>query len=206
MISSIRHHIHRLSHLFLTFAIALTMGNTHAFSAVAHIKDHIFGSWSRANNYASQKEADQAAIESCRNAARQNKIGHLANQCKVVTRSESPGYGAIVCGDDGCGWVLGVESGQDAVDGAFNQCDRNFKNCESKNIKFWEDFEGFTPSRVANASGGDCRPKTNQLSCKSSCTNGDCEVTYENGCKVRVQVSPRFDGFQNRWVYPSPSC
>ncbi len=198
--------MYRLSRLFLNFAIALTMGNGHAHSAVAHIKDHVFDSWYRANNYSSQKEADQFAIEGCRTVARQNKIGHLANQCKVVTRAESPGYGALVCGDDGCAWALGKESGQTAVDTAFNLCDSNYKNCESNNIKFWEDFEGFASPRASNESSEDCRPKTKQLSCKSNCTNGDCMVTYENGCKMRVQVSPRFDGIQNRWIYPSPSC
>jgi hypothetical protein len=155
---------------------------------------------------ASPNDADQADIEGCRTEARENKIGHLANQCKVISRSELPGYGALVCGDDGCSWALGEESGQAAVDAAFSQCDRHYKNCESKNIKFWEDFEGFALSKAANPSVGDCRPKTKQLSCQSSCTNGDCVVTYENGCKMRVEVSPRFDSFQNRWVYPSPSC
>lgn len=51
-----------------------------------------------------------------------------------------------------------------------------------------------------------CRPKTPTIRCTSSCANGDCVVTYENGCKMRVQVSPRYDSFQNAWVYPSPSC
>ncbi len=68
--------MYRLSRLFLNFVIALTMGNGHAHSAVAHIKDHVFDSWYRANNYSSQKEADQFAIEGCRTVARQNKIGH----------------------------------------------------------------------------------------------------------------------------------
>jgi len=60
------------------------------------------------------------------------------------------------------------------------------------------------PVPVAN--NGNCRPRTNQLSCSSQCYNGDCVVTYENGCKVRVQVSPKFDPFTSQWTYPSPSC
>lgn len=31
-------------------------------------------------------------------------------------------------------------------------------------------------------------------------------VSYENGCRIRVQVSPRFDPFRNQWIYPAPSC
>ncbi len=60
------------------------------------------------------------------------------------------------------------------------------------------------PVPVAN--NGNCRPRTNQLSCSSQCYNGDCVVTYENGCKVRVQVSPKFDPFTSQWTYPAPSC
>jgi hypothetical protein len=58
----------------------------------------------------------------------------------------------------------------------------------------------------SSQSGGDCRPRTSQLTCQSQCYNGDCEVTYQNGCKVRVQVNPKFDPFTSQWTYPSPSC
>lgn len=51
-----------------------------------------------------------------------------------------------------------------------------------------------------------CRPKSQTLTCSSQCTNGDCTVTYENGCKVRVQVQPRFDSLTNSWTYPAPAC
>jgi len=27
-----------------------------------------------------------------------------------------------------------------------------------------------------------------------------------SGRRMRVQVQPRFDGFQNQWTYPAPSC
>lgn len=52
----------------------------------------------------------------------------------------------------------------------------------------------------------DCRPRTQVLRCTSQCTNGNCVVTYENGCRISVQVTPRFDPFTNQWTYPSPSC
>ena len=61
-------------------------------------------------------------------------------------------------------------------------------------------------SKSAEPKDGDCRPRTSQLRCQSQCYNGDCEVTYENGCKMRVQVNPKFDALTNRWKYPSPSC
>ncbi len=51
-----------------------------------------------------------------------------------------------------------------------------------------------------------CRPTTPSVRCSSQCTNGNCIVTYENGCKIRVQVPARFDSFNNQWTYPAPSC
>jgi hypothetical protein len=57
--------------------------------------------------------------------------------------------------------------------------------------------------RQAEAS---CRPHTPTVRCTSQCTNGNCVVTYENGCRMRVQVQARFDAFTNQWDYPAPSC
>jgi hypothetical protein len=56
------------------------------------------------------------------------------------------------------------------------------------------------------ASEKNCRPNSPTVRCSSQCTNGNCVVSYENGCKVRVQVQPRFDPFTNQWTYPAPSC
>ena len=53
---------------------------------------------------------------------------------------------------------------------------------------------------------GECRPQGNTIRCTSQCSNGNCIVTYENGCKIRVQVQPRFNPFNNQWDYPAPSC
>jgi len=62
------------------------------------------------------------------------------------------------------------------------------------------------PQRQRVSSDGSCRPRTQTIRCRSNCYNGDCVIEYENGCKVRVQVQPKFDSFQNQWTYPSPSC
>lgn len=55
------------------------------------------------------------------------------------------------------------------------------------------------PEKVAAApvpnGNAECRPKGATLRCTSQCSNGNCVVTYENGCKIRVQVQPRFDSF-----------
>jgi len=186
--------------------LALMIGNCFAYTSVATIDGHVLSAWWRANNYASQKEADIAALEGCRSEARKNGIASLAAKCKIASRAKGPGYGAIVCGDDGCHWTTGYESSEAAIDAAYKGCERHYKNCQETDISYWEDFSGFNRKQPEKLSSGNCRPRTATLRCQSSCVNGDCIVTYENGCKMRVQVSPRFDGFQNQWVYPSPSC
>lgn len=60
--------------------------------------------------------------------------------------------------------------------------------------------------RTNAANNGSCRPTTTSVSCSSQCVNGDCVLTYPNGCRMRVQVQPRFNGFTNQWEHPAPSC
>lgn len=62
------------------------------------------------------------------------------------------------------------------------------------------------PQAPQLANDQNCRPTTRSISCSSQCTNGNCIVTYQNGCKIRVHVQPQFDGFTNQWTYPSPGC
>lgn len=59
---------------------------------------------------------------------------------------------------------------------------------------------------TATISTNNCRPNTKTIRCTSQCSNGDCVVLYENGCRLRVQVQPNFDPFTNQWVYPAPNC
>lgn len=193
-----------ITRLLPGLVLSLFCINTFAFTSIATIDGQVLSAWYRSNNYDSQKEADNAALEGCRVEARKNGIANRAGKCKVVTRAKGPGYGAVVCGNNGCNWATGYESSQAAVDAAYDGCNKNYQNCPSENIKYWEDFAGFARKPAAKVAGSDCRPRTSYLRCQSSCTNGDCIVSYENGCKMRVQVSPQFNGAQ--WIYPSPSC
>ena len=63
-----------------------------------------------------------------------------------------------------------------------------------------------TPTPVAAANPGSCRPTTTTVTCQSQCVNGNCVVEYANGCKIRVRVEPKFNPFNNSWEHPSPSC
>lgn len=194
--------------LLMYAVLSLFSWSAYAYTSIAIIDGHTSQSWAKASNYESQKDADNDALEGCRVEARKNGIGALAKQCKIATRASVPGYGALVCSAEGCVWVTGHEFAQAAVDSAYQTCSKNYKNCREKDIDYWEDFAGF-PKKTALAKPPavkDCRPKTNYLQCKSSCTNGSCVVTYENGCQVSVQVPAKFNPLNNLWEYPAPSC
>lgn len=173
-------------------ALAITTSSFHAsaFTSIASIKGHALDAWWSASNYMSQKEADRDALEGCRSEARKNGISSLAKTCAIVSRAKGPGYGAVTCGDDGCSWTTGYGDKQEAVDAAYVSCKDSYANCRSENINTWSDFSGFkqtAPKRVA-APNKSCIPTGSYRSCTSSCVNGDCIVTYQNGCKVRVLV------------------
>lgn len=179
--------------------------NTYAMSAIAIADGYIHQTFFVSYNNPTQKEADADAIRGCN----KNVTGidaKIKASCKVYARPKEAGFGAFVCGDNGCAWTYSYSEKQAAVDAAYEECKKGgFKNCQTQDIFTWGDFQGFTKETPVS-SNGNCRPKTNTIRCQSSCTNGDCIVTYENGCKIRVQVNPKFDSFQNRWTYPSPSC
>lgn len=194
-----------LLRISLIFLFIMFSRSSFAFTAIAIVEGHISDTWGYASNYDTQKEADKQAILSCKEASKAKGLQKLANQCKVVDRADGPGYGTILCGVGGCAWSLSYNTGQEAIDAAFANCSKSYSNCQEKDIQFYKDFAGFTPAPSQNTAN-DCRPRSNSLRCSSSCTNGDCIVTYENGCKMRVQVQPRFNGFTNTWEYPSPNC
>ncbi|WP_374580275.1 hypothetical protein [Pseudoduganella sp.] len=197
----------RFKALLLAALIALPPGAS-AYTAIATIDGYASQSWHRASNYATQKEADKEALRGCREDAQKSGIGKLARQCKIVTRAKMPGYGALVCGDNGCSWSTGYDSRQAAVDSAYAACAKSYTNCPENNIQNWEDFAGFgkKAADVSAPAGADCRPRTSVVNCRSACTNGNCLIQYENGCKIRVQVQGRFNPFNNQWEYPAPQC
>lgn len=62
------------------------------------------------------------------------------------------------------------------------------------------------PAPVPVATDTSCRPRSETVRCTSQCSNGDCVVTYENGCKIRVQVAPKFNPFNNQLEFLAPNC
>lgn len=187
--------------------LGLTSLQANARSAVAFYSTKTDFGYGYSHGYDTQKEADAEALKNCQERSR--KTGEpLIQKCKVSMRPKVAGFGAGVCGDSSCNVAVGYETSQAAVDSAYESCRKNSTGCQSENIKFFYDDVGFgtsnqTAQRNNNAS---CVPKSSTRQCRSSCTNGNCKVTYNNGCTINVQVQPSFDAFSNQWTYHSPSC
>ncbi|MBE9607738.1 hypothetical protein [Chitinilyticum litopenaei] len=125
------------------FSISFWCPMALAHTAVATVKNHATEAFGYAYNYPTQKLADENAVKACRSDALKNGVGHLAKQCKVDLRGKGPGYGAVTCGENGCGYVTGFDDSQAAIDAAYVLCNTYYTSCNTKNIKYWEDFVGF---------------------------------------------------------------
>lgn len=198
----------KLIHLAVcSIVLAFLSGESFAYSAIAMVDGQAKETFHSAYDFDTQKAADRRALEGCQESARRSGYPNLAKKCVVVTRGKGPGYGAATCGDGGCAWTTGYADLQEAVDAAYDRCASTYKSCQSEGITNWEDFAGFrkkSPEKVVvNES---CRPHSTRVVCQSRCANGDCILTYENGCKIHVTVQPNFNSFTNQWEYPAPSC
>lgn len=155
-------------------------------------------------NQPSKKAAEQKVMKTCSENAKKNKH---TGKCKFLGAGDGPKYIAFFHTKDGSGF--GVSSNTDrqqAIDSAYAYCSKQGECPDSAaKVDFDKGEQQSRPTKTA-AAGDNCRPRTREIRCRSNCVNGDCVVEYENGCKIRVQVSPRFDPFTNQWTYPSPSC
>lgn len=151
-------------------------------------------------------DARSKALDSCGNT-----------QCKVVFEVSKPGFYSLFKSvpdeQNNVDFYLAYQysdsdrADKDAQQGCEKLTGRECKIAWSGAIAGQYKKAVETPRKAAPvASERNCRPNTAQLRCSSQCTNGSCIVTYENGCKMRVEVQPRFDPFSNQWTYPSPSC
>lgn len=124
-----------LKSFFLGVTLGICWLPGFAYTSIAIADAEVFRAFYRTSNYDSQTQADTAALEGCRVEARRNGIAHLASKCKAVSRAKGPGYGSLVCGENGCQWAMGYESGQAAVDVAHDGCASKYKNSRSKDIE-----------------------------------------------------------------------
>lgn len=182
-------------------ATSITALNSMAYTSIASIPGHVNDAFSRTSNYSNQKEADADALKGCRSEATKNRIGQLAAKCKVLTRAEGPGYGAVTCGENGCSWSTGYGDSQKAVDAAYGNCSKNYQNCNGTNIKYWEDRAGFktvvTSSRTT---------EVNRYSCTNSCMNGNCLRTFPDGSQERWQAPRVYNPSKGDWEWDTRGC
>jgi len=148
----------------------------------------------------SLSEAKKAALKSCGNA-----------DCKVTEAFAKPGFFSLFKskGSDTATYFLahGYSDSDLADADAKAGCEKNSGNpCSIVISSAISGVIAAPKSAPASAVEKSCRPNTPKVRCTWQCSNGNCEVTYKNGCKMRVQVPAKFDPFTNQWTYPAPSC
>lgn len=161
------------------------------------------GGWGISAGNQTQKEARTKAKSGCQS--------YTKKVCKNVnTFNTLEPYVAVAQSKT---WVeaTSAQTIDIAVDNALNRCASHTDKDDVCNI-VWKGInrkldtakQVIPPASAKNKKS--CRPNTNPIRCHSNCINGDCVVTYENGCKIQIQVSPKYDPFENHWKYPAPQC
>lgn len=149
--------------------------------------------------------AEKAAMASCEEKS-----------CKIIWSVAEPGFFALmsaVKGDEYADYI--VQSGGTNLDNVItagkSSCEQQHPGATCKVV-----FYGSIGGKVKTASNSNaaaiprspqsqsCRPTTDVVRCSAKCINGNCTITYENGCKMKVNVQPSFNG--STWVYPPPAC
>lgn len=154
------------------------------------------GTWGIALRKSSKKQAESIALKECSKAK--------GVKCRVVGTSDRLGYVAVATSKTSIRAYVDATLA-DAKSSALDACAKQTSTDDTCTVE-WTGINGVVREEPRTAQATDCRPRTREIRCRSNCVNGNCIVEYENGCKIRVQVSPRFDSFSNQWTYPSPSC
>lgn len=190
-------------------ACLLLPGLSHAHSAVAWVDGQVTSTYYVGSNFITQKAADAAALDGCRNATKQSGLAKVASKCKVANRQKGPGGGAIVCGKTGCVTSTGFDTQQDAVDDAYRQCEQyGYGDCEKTDITNWWDDAGYRKQAPKNVQPAKtCGPPSGRtVRSTYQCNNGDCTRTFENGCTVRFQAPYCHDPFSGNWEWKPDGC
>lgn len=144
------------------------------------------------------------------------------NSCKIRDVVTKPGFFSLAnLEEDGVEKGYFVQFGQTTPDKAhklaISKCNQNMKTESGCKIVVWgaikgnidapyKDYTAPEPSLPVVKSPSSCRPTTNPIRCTSNCVDGNCKVTYENGCVLNLTVQAEFDAFNNQWTYPAPQC
>ena len=176
--------------------------DTTRFIAEATTKVALRQGWGRSSK--SMADARKRALDSCAH-----------QDCEIATEITKPGFYSLVKAttdkDGNSGFFFAYEHVDSNVSHrvAMQMCkEAAGRECEFVMVGAISGNQVVKSSvrPLAAASEKSCRPQTASIKCSSQCQNGSCIVSYENGCRIRVQVQPTFDAFNNQWKYPSPSC
>jgi hypothetical protein len=192
-----------LSILLLSTTLGASLAHAGNWYAVAFDGDL---SWGSTRDQASKAVAIKEAMNACRNVSGQNSSPK--NGCRILGVGSDSGYLAIAVSPSRIHYAIGKDE-EVAQQTALRGCVEETPETETCSIELSK-YNG-TPPKTNNVASnvqpsGNCRPRTATVRCSSQCYNGDCVVTYENGCKMRVQVGSHFNSFENRWDYDSPRC
>lgn len=179
----------------VVFGLIISTPSFADWAALATADD---GAWGASVREASKKQAESEAMKNC------NKHKAKGAKCKIAGAIDTLGYAAVAQSTTRIEFNI-ADSPEDAKRNALDNCARHTSTDDECVIK-WTGINGVIRNQSESSNTADCRPKTREIRCRSNCVNGNCIVEYENGCKIRVQVNPKYDSFQNQWVYPSPSC
>lgn len=179
----------------LVFGLIISTPSFADWAALAMADD---GAWGVSVRDASKKRAESEAMKYC------NKNKTKGAKCKVVGALDQLGYVAVAKNTARIDLNI-ADTLEDAQRSALDNCAKHTSADDECKI-VWTGVNGVIRNKSEPSNNADCRPQTREIRCRSNCVNGNCVVEYENGCKIRVQVSPRFDSFSNQWTYPSPSC
>lgn len=180
-------------------ALSVMLASSSAIAGWFSMATHSNGSWGTSINKPSKNAAIKEALDTCKKYAKAN--------CTTFATENADGFYAVARSPSYLHLTHSVAE-DDARTTALNSCAANTPDTETCKIEWVGVMSSAKPAaqRKQSVATNDCRPRTNQLRCTFNCTNGNCIVTYENNCKMRVQVNPRFDPFSNQWTYPNPSC
>lgn len=161
--------------------------------------------------YTSEKGLDDAkrvALSQCR---------ANSSDCKIIQLSKEPGFLSVASPSNtasrhGFYYAYGEMDLRDAKLHALRACEEaTSEQCKTvlvaaiqgENLIFSKAANTDSKNQITETS---CRPQSTSITCTSQCVNGDCVITYENGCKKRIRVSPTFDPTTNSWRHPAPQC
>jgi hypothetical protein len=158
-------------------------------------------------NQPSQKQADKAAAQGCRDLAKKARL--KAQNCKVFHRSKGIGWEAVVCAvsRNDCAISSGYEDEDSAARAARETCVTAYGTACGDTATTVLDEVFNNPANVTLRPGANCSPPPGKvLHYEDFCQNGDCVRHFENGCERRFQAPYCFNPFKNKFEFMPDGC